>query len=92
MRDERAAAAVQAVPDDVRFTTFHVVLPDGSGLSGGSAVIGTLSAIAWTSWLGRALSLPILRFLVGWSYRGVVASKGFLGRFVPDRPGPDRWP
>ena len=92
MRDERAAAAVQAVPGDVRFTTFHLIRPDGSAFSGGAAVIETLSAVRATSMLGRALGLRGLRPLVDAFYRGLVASKGWLGRFVPDAPGPVRWP
>ena len=92
MRDERAAAAVQAVPSDVRFTTFHVILPDGSAFSGGAAVIQTLSTIAATSKLGRILGLRALRPLVDVFYRSLVMSKGFLGRFVRDAPGPVRWP
>ncbi len=92
MRDERAAAAVQAVPGDVRFTTFHVILPDGSGLSGGAAVIQTLSEIASTAKLGRILGLRVLRPFVDVFYRSLVVSKGFFGRFVRDAPGPVRWP
>ena len=92
MRDERAAPAVLAIPDDVRFTTFHLIRPDGAGLSGGAAVIETLSEVGATSLLGRALGFRPLRPLVDLFYRGLVFSKGFIGRFVPDAPGPVRWP
>lgn len=93
MRDERAATAVEsAIPADVRFTTFHVIRPDGEGFSGGAAVVETLSAIAWTSGLGRVLGSRPLRPLVDVFYRALVKSKGFLGRFVRDAPGPERWP
>lgn len=92
MRDERAAGAIEAIPFDVRFTTFHVIRPNGSGFSGGAAVIETLSAIGWASRLGRFLGLRPLRPVVGVLYLGLVKSKGFLGRFVPDAPGPERWP
>lgn len=92
MRDERAATAVEAIPPEVRFTTFHVIRPDGEGFSGGAAVAETLSAIAWTSVLGRVLGSRPLRPLVELLYRALVKSKGFLGRFVRDAPGPERWP
>lgn len=92
MHDERAAPATLAVSEDERFTTFHLIGADGSGLSGGAAVIETLSAVPSTSWLGRALGLRLLRPLVNGVYKVLVASKGFVGRFVPDRPGPVRWP
>lgn len=92
MRDERAAGAVEAIPAGVRFTTFHVIRPDGAGFSGGAAVVETLSAIAWTSRLGHVLGSRLLRPLVDVFYRSLVKSKGFLGRFVPDAPGPVRWP
>ncbi len=92
MRDERAALAVEAVPEDVRFTTFHLIGRDGAGFSGGAAVIATLSAIGWTSWLGRLLERRPLRPVVGALYRLLAASRGFLGRFVKDAPGPVRWP
>ena len=92
MRDERAAEAVQAIPEDVRFTTFHLIAPDGSGFYGGAAVIETLSALRWTTWLGWLLGRRLLRPLVNAFYRSLAASKGFVGRFVPDAPGPVRWP
>ncbi|MDQ3953673.1 MAG: hypothetical protein M3279_12050 [Actinomycetota bacterium] len=92
MRDERAAPAVEAIPPDVRFTTFHLIRPDGAGFSGGAAVVETLSAISSTARLGRTLGLRVLRALVDVAYRGLAASKGIVGRFVRDAPGPVRWP
>lgn len=92
MQDERAIAAAQVIPEEVRFTTFHLVTPEGPGYSGGAAVIETLIAIPWLSRVGRLLAAPILRSLVDVFYRALVASKGFLGRLVPDAPGPVEWP
>ena len=92
MRDERAADALQSVPEDVRFITFHLIGRDGTGFSGGAALIQTLSAIGWTSRLGRLLSRRPLRAVVDAFYRFLAASRGFLGRFVKDAPGPIRWP
>jgi predicted DCC family thiol-disulfide oxidoreductase YuxK len=92
MRDERAARAVEAVPEAVRFTTFHLVDRAGRGFSGGDAVIETLSSIRATSGLGRVLGRRPLRGLVDLLYTGLAKSKGFLGRFVKDAAGPVRWP
>lgn len=92
MRDERAARALEAVPEDVRFTTFHLVDPDGNGFSGGAAVVATLRSIRSTSSLGRLLGHRPLRMLVDAFYAFLVRSKGVLGRFVKDAPGPVRWP
>jgi predicted DCC family thiol-disulfide oxidoreductase YuxK len=92
MRDERAAAAVESVPEDVRFTTFHLISPDGRGFSGGDAVIETMRAIRSTSSLARLLRPRPLRGLVGVFYASLARSKGFFGRFVKDAPGPERWP
>lgn len=92
MRDERAAGALEAVPEDVRFTTFHLVDAEGRGFSGGAAVRATLSSLRGVSWLGRLLALMPLRFLVDAFYFALVKSKGLLGRFVRDAPGPERWP
>ena len=92
MRDERAAEALEAVPEDVRFTTFHLVDTEGRGFSGGAAVRATLSSLRGLSWLGRLLALLPLRLLVDAFYSALVRSKGVLGRFVKDAPGPERWP
>ena len=92
MRDARAAAAVEAVPEDVRFTTFHLIDRDGNGFSGGAAVCETFASMRGISWLGRLLARRPLRFAVDALYAGLVRSKGLLGRFVKDAPGPERWP
>lgn len=91
MQDERAVTAAQVVPEDVRFTTFHLITGEG-GYSGGAAVIETLRAIPWLSRLGKLLARRFLRSLVDVLYRSLVASKGFLGRLVRDALGPVKWP
>lgn len=92
MRDERAARVVEAVPEDVRFTTFHLIDRDGRGFSGGAAVCATFASMRGISWLGRLLARRPLRYVVDVAYAGLVKSKGVLGRFVEDAPGPERWP
>lgn len=92
MQDERAADPARAVPEEVRFTTFHLITPDRRGYSGGAAVIETLVAIPRLTRLGKLLRRRPLRPLVGAFYRALVRAKGLLGRFVPDAPGPIVWP
>lgn len=83
---------MQAVPEDVRFSTFHLVTPGGDGLHGGAAVVETLAALDRTARLGRMLRRRPLRKLVNAFYALLARSKGFWGRFVKDAPGPVRWP
>lgn len=92
MRDERAARAVESIPEDVRFTTFHLIDRDGTGFWGGAAVCRTFASMRGLSWLGRLLARWPLRLVVDAAYAGLVKSKGVLGRFVKDAPGPERWP
>ena len=92
MRDDRAARAVEAIPEDVRFTTFHLIDRDGNGFWGGAAVCETFASMRGLSWLGRLLSRRPMRFVVDVFYAGLVRSKGVLGRLVEDAPGPERWP
>jgi hypothetical protein len=92
MRDERAAHAVAAVPESIRFKTFHLIGSDGRGFSGGDAVIQTLASVKATSWLGKILSKRPFPALVGAFYALLVKTKGVVGRAVRDAPGPERWP
>jgi len=92
MKDERAAPHVALVDEDRRFKSFHVITPDGHGLSSGHAAVATLSHLRRTSALGRTLAALRLVWLVGAIYWLVARSKGFFGRFVTDAPGPDRYP
>lgn len=92
MRDERAAAAVEGVPQAVRFKTFHFIDPDGTGHSGGTAVIRTLASVKSTSWLGRLLGIKPFPVAVNVFYALLARSRGVVGKLVKDAPGPERWP
>lgn len=92
MQDERAAAAVTAVPENVRFTTFHLIDAEGRGLSGGTAVIATLEILERTAWLGKALGARPCRPVVQMLYALLAGSRGVVGKLVKDAPGPERWP
>lgn len=92
MLDERAESSVALVPDDERFKSFHVIEPDGTTYSRGAAVIVTLSALSYTRWVGRLAAVLRLRSVMDILYELVARSRGFLGRYVHDAPGPVRWP
>lgn len=92
MKDPRAAEHVALVPEEQRFKSFHLITPDGRGLSTGAAAVVTLASVRRTRRLGRALAALRLTGLVGAFYRLLVLSKPFLGRFVADTLGPERYP
>jgi hypothetical protein len=92
MKDPRAAEHVALVPNDLRFKSFHVITPDGRGLSTGAAAIETALSLRKTRWVGCTLAKLRLAWLVGGLYRLLVLIKRFLGRFVADAPGPDSYP
>ena len=92
MHDERAEPYVSLVPDSDRFKSFHVIEPAGRTSSRGSGVISALSIVRSTALLGRALRVLRASWFMDLLYAGVARSRGFLGRFVRDVPGPIRWP
>lgn len=92
MLDEKAAMFVALVPDRERFKSFHIIEPEGATYSRGVAVIATLSALRYTRWIGRLAAILRLGLVMDVLYAIVARSRGFLGRFVRDAPGPVRWP
>lgn len=91
MHDERAAPSMSLVPERDRFTSFHIVMPDGRAHSRGAAVIATLTMTSRTRYLGHILTVLRLTKLVDGLYLVVSTYRAFLGRFVKDAPGPERW-
>ena len=92
MHDERAQPHVAWVPESERFMSFHVIEAGGRAYSKGAAVIETLSLLGPTSWLGRLLRMVKATFVMDVLYAVVAWSRGYLGRFMRDAPGPERWP
>lgn len=92
MLDERAAPFVALVPDRERFKSFHIIEPEGATYSRGPATIVTLVALRYTRWIGRLATVLRMAPVFGFLYALVAQSRGFLGRFVRDAPGPVRWP
>lgn len=91
MHDERAAPYVDLVPEQDRFKSFHLVEPSGAAHSTGAASIVTLGIASRTSYLGRGLASLRLTWLMNGLYWMIAKSRGLLGRFVRDAPGPIRF-
>lgn len=79
------------VQKNERYTTWHLVVPDGAPVGDGEGARELLLTLRLTRPLGRLLRLAPDRALDG-VYRLVARHRGQLGRLVPDRPGPRRYP
>jgi hypothetical protein len=65
----------------------HVVEPDGSFVSGGDALVRLVELLPGLAWLGQlARRQPRVRDALAGGYQAVAERRGFIGRFVPDRP------
>jgi hypothetical protein len=89
LEDDEADALLAPLPEEERFASWHLVRPGGQISSRGSAGVGLMSALGYEL-PARAASRP--EGSVEWLYRLVSENRDKLGRFVPDRPGPRRFP
>lgn len=71
--------------------SFHLVEPGRVAHSKGAAVVKTLRTLNRTRYLGVFLARSRLTWLVDGLYWAVARSRGVLGRFVADAPGPTRF-
>jgi len=85
LRDPEAEALLAGVPEGRRFESVRLAEPGGALLAGGAAVAAVL---------GHLVAGPLRRLgpLLEPSYALVSRHRGRLGRLVPDRPGPRRYP
>ena len=94
--DARSDPAVEVfarlVPEAERFKSFHIIQAEGKTYSRGAAVIATLSRYRYTAWIERLARFVPLTPVMDFLYTVVARSRGLLGRFVRDAPGPVRWP
>lgn len=89
LEDPEAEALVAPLPDQERFTSWHLVRPEGAISSRGAAVIDLLGALGHPR-ISRAAAQaagPIERL-----YSLVADHRDKLGRFAPDGPAPRRFP
>jgi predicted DCC family thiol-disulfide oxidoreductase YuxK len=102
--DSRAAVALLPYddPEAAEFVVFlergrieeswQLIEPDGTRLTHGDAFVRLLEVLGRTRWLGRAMRAARLTRLAGVIDRVISKARPFAGRFVPDGPGPRRWP
>ncbi len=90
--DESEAEPLLApLPEDERLETWHLVAPDGALSGHGTGGVELLGALRLTRPMGELLARVPDRMLDG-AYEIVARHRKRLGRFVPDRPGPRRYP
>jgi predicted DCC family thiol-disulfide oxidoreductase YuxK len=88
LADDEARALLAALPEDDRFTSWHLAR-EGAITSGGAAAVDLLVALGFLRLAGAAAGhLDLVERL----YRGISANRGRLGRLVPDGPAPRRYP
>ena len=92
LADDRAAPFLAQLPEGERFKTWHVVCPDGTLRSRGAGGIAVLGYLDLTKPLARLLAALHVTPVVDLLYGVVSRNRGWLGAFVRDRPGPDRFP
>jgi predicted DCC family thiol-disulfide oxidoreductase YuxK len=84
--DERAGALLEQVAARDRFSSWHLLHPDGARASRGDGVTELLALLPATRRL-----VPVLRVLpLEKLYALVSRNRGRLGRFVPDGVAPRR--
>lgn len=90
--DPAAEPFVSGIPVHELDRSWQLILSTGETLMEGRAAIAVLEAVGATRWVGRLLRLLRMGPLMDLAYRAVARSRGFFGRFIPDRPGPRRLP
>ena len=91
MRDPAAEPRLAGLPREEQFASWYLAQPDGTVVGYGTGGVQLLEAMRLTRRTGHALGRLPAGILDG-TY-GVIASwRSALGRLVPDRPGPRRFP
>jgi predicted DCC family thiol-disulfide oxidoreductase YuxK len=91
MHDPDAGDLLAPLRPDERFATWHLVLRDGRLVGRGRGGVPLLRAMRRTRGAARLLAAlpdPALEA----AYDVVARNRGLLGRLVPNRPGPRRFP
>jgi hypothetical protein len=89
--DREADPLLAGVPEDERGATWHLAVPDGSVHGRGAGLPVLLGAMRLTRPAGRLLARVPARHLDR-GYALIADRRPRLGRLVPDRPGPRRYP
>lgn len=91
MRDPEAAKFLDLLPAEERFATWHLVLREGALVGYGAGGVKLLEAMTLTRRAGGLLA-RVPGGILDRIYDVVARFRVKLGRFVPDRPGPRRFP
>jgi hypothetical protein len=79
------------LPEDERLSSWRLALLDGRLIGEGRGLVQLLGAMRITRPAARALGRVPVRLLDG-VYAAVARRRSGLGRLVPSRPGPTRFP
>jgi hypothetical protein len=91
MRDPQASPYLDRPPEEERYATWHLVLLDGSLVGRGVGGVDLLDTMHLTRGLGRLVG-HVPDAVLDRAYEVVASRRGRLGRLVPNRPGPRRFP
>jgi hypothetical protein len=91
MQDAAAAELLAPLPPAERFATWHVAFPDGTLVGRGTGGVVLLRTLRRTRGIGYALEFAPDRALDA-AYDLIAHHRQWLGRIVPDHPGPRRYP
>jgi predicted DCC family thiol-disulfide oxidoreductase YuxK len=86
-----AISFLEPLPPEERFASWWLVSPTGTRVGHGKGARDLLHAMRLTRPLARALCL-VPDVVLDACYRFVASRRALLGRLVPDRPGPNRFP
>ena len=92
LEDGAADRLLEQVPRVERLSSLRLVLPDGSVLSAGHAMLAALELLPATRPLTWAAELLRAQAAVGALYCFIARNRGRLGGLVPDGPAPHRFP
>lgn len=85
---EDAASYLAGIPDEERYSSWHLIDPDGRRFTRGQGGLVLLERLPATRLLGRAIPGRLADRL----YDVIARHRDRLGHLVPDRPGPRRPP
>lgn len=91
LRDLRALPLLEGLDEDERYATWRLALRDRSLVGYGDGLTQLLETMRLTRFAARLLS-RIPASLLDAVYSTVVRHRETLGKLVPDRPGPWRFP
>lgn len=92
LSDRRATSLLAPMTPAQQMRSIHVVEPDGSISSAGSAVIALCRDLPGVAWIPRTVaSRPLLGTLIGRAYTAIAAARGALASVVPECRPVSRW-